>query len=191
MRDVLANAFSEASHLLSELCKDDKFFDRLSELGKKIVQSLQANAPILIAGNGGSMADAMHFAEEWTGRFRESRRPYPVMALSDPTYLTCVANDFGYEEVFARGVEAFARQEGLVVLLTTSGNSKNLIHAAKAAESIGCFCAALTGKGGGELSKVVSLAIDFPGETSDRVQELQMLALHALIEAAEGELGRT
>ena len=188
MREVLEGAFADAQSILASVLATPEVFDGLIRLSESIIRSFQDGAPILIAGNGGSMADAMHFAEEWTGRFRANRRAYPVLALSDPTYLTCVANDFGFDEVFARGVQAFGKREGLLILLTTSGQSRNLLRAAEVAQEIGMTSVALVGRGGGALLDLVSFAICFPGETSDRIQELQMLALHAVIEATEPKL---
>jgi len=135
------------------------------------------------------MADAMHFAEEWTGRFRNDRRPLPAMALSDPTHLTCVANDFGFDHVFSRMVEAFARPEDLVILLSTSGNSSNLLKAAEAAKKAQASVVGLLGRDGGKLAPLCDLTLIAPGGRSDRIQELHMLLLHAVIDAVEHRLG--
>ena len=134
------------------------------------------------------MADAMHFAEEWTGKFRAERDPYPVLALSDPTHMSCTANDFGFDEVFARGVRAFSSPGDMLFVLSTSGNSANLVRAAEAAKAIGVRTVGFLGKGGGRLGGMCDLSIIAPGTTSDRIQELHMLALHTLIEVVEKRL---
>ena len=131
----------------------------------------------------------MHFAEEWTGRFMNDRAPMPAIALCDPTHLTCVSNDFGFEHVFSRMVSALASDKDLVLLLSTSGNSPNLLLAAEAARQRGAKLVALLGKGGGKLAPICDLAIDFPGGRSDRIQELHMQTLHAVIDDVEHRLG--
>ena len=135
------------------------------------------------------MADAMHFCEEFSGRFRNDRPPYPAIALSDPTHLTCVANDYGYEYVFSRQVEALGHDGDCLLVLSTSGNSASIVRATQAAKERKMTAIGFLGKGGGEVAALCDIAIVAPGATSDRIQELHMLALHALIEAVELELG--
>lgn len=146
---------------------------------------------MLTCGNGGSMCDAMHFAEEWSGRFRSDRRPYPALALSDPAHMSCVANDYGFESVFARQVEALAQPGDVLVLLSTSGNSPNIVAAARAGKTAGASVIGLLGKGGGEARELCDVVIHAPGENSDRIQELHMLALHVIIEVVEKRLGHS
>ncbi len=151
--------------------------------------TLTGGGRLLACGNGGSMCDAMHFAEEWTGRFRANRRALPALAFSDPSQLTCIANDFGYDEVFARQVEAHGRAGDLLVLLSTSGNSPNCLRAAAAARERRVGTVALLGKGGGRLRDQVDLAIVVPrAETSDRIQEVHIQILHIVIESVERRL---
>jgi D-sedoheptulose 7-phosphate isomerase len=135
------------------------------------------------------MCDAMHFAEEWSGRFRHDRPPYAAIALSDPAHMSCVANDYGFEHVFSRQVEALGRKGDVLVLLSTSGKSPNIVLAAETAKRVGVSVIGLLGKGGGEVRPLCDVVIHAPGETSDRIQELHMLALHVLIEMVEAELG--
>jgi D-sedoheptulose 7-phosphate isomerase len=161
----------------------------VSDISVKLANVFRNGGKVLIAGNGGSLADAMHFAEEWTGRYRNSRQPFPAMALADPTHLTCVANDFGYEVGFSRMITAFAKPEDMVILLTTSGNSQNLLLAADAAHDKGAVVVGFLGRGGGPLLEKCDMVFMAPGETSDRIQEIHMLCLHILIEATEIELG--
>ena len=136
----------------------------------------------------GSACDAMHFAEEFTGRYRKDRKPLPVMHLADPSHVTCVANDFGFEEIFSRNVEAFGKPGDWLVCLSTSGNSKNIIRAYESAKSIGVNTLALLGKSGGELKGKCDYEFVVPGKTADRIQEIHMLILHVLIEGIEREL---
>lgn len=179
-------SFSDAADALAAFRKDQGAQAALTRLADWLAESLRHGHKALIAGNGGSMADAMHFAEEWTGRFRKDRRPYPAMALGgDPTHLTCVGNDYGFDYVFSRGVEAFAQPGDVLILLSTSGNSNNLILAAEAAKLRSVPVVGFLGRGGGKLLPLCDLVVMAPGETSDRIQEIHMMALHVLIEVVE------
>ncbi len=144
---------------------------------------------LLIAGNGGSLCDAMHFAEELTGIFRLKRKALPAIALSDPGHLSCMANDVGYHDVFSRGVEALGREGDVFVALTTSGNSQNLIHAVEMAKAMGLKTISFLGKTGGKLKGVSDLEWIINGFSySDRIQEAHMTAIHIIIEMIEHEL---
>jgi D-sedoheptulose 7-phosphate isomerase len=135
------------------------------------------------------MCDAMHFAEEWTGRFRGDRRALPAVAFSDPSQLTCIANDFGYDEVFARQVAALGRKGDLLVAISTSGNSPNILRACEVAKERGLTVVGLLGKGGGKLLSRVDIPIVVPlASTSDRIQEVHIKVLHIVIEAVERRL---
>lgn len=189
MPDAFEGAFLAAAHTLDALRSDAILLKLLSELAADLETVVRSRGKIMIAGNGGSMADAMHFAEECTGRFRRDREPIAAIALADPTHLSCVANDYGYEHVFSRLVRAYGGPEDHFILLSTSGESANLIEAAKAARERGIATTGLLGRNGGTLKQEVDRAIIFPGEGSDRIQEVQMLALHALVESLERRLG--
>ncbi|MBV6458065.1 MAG: Phosphoheptose isomerase 1 [Fimbriimonadaceae bacterium] len=189
MPDAFEGAFRSATAALEALRQDADLLVQLSDLASDLETTIQKGGKILVAGNGGSMADAMHFAEECTGRFRRDREPIAALALTDPTHLSCVANDYGYEQVFRRLVTAYGRPGDHLILLSTSGKSPNLIEAASAAKSGNVGVTALLGRGGGPLRDVVTRAIIFPGEGADRIQELHMLALHALVESLESRLG--
>ena len=141
---------------------------------------------LLVAGNGGSLCDATHFAEELTGIFREVRPALPAISLSDPGHLTCVANDLGFDQVFSRAIEAYGKPGDIFVGLTTSGRSPNMILAFERAKELGLKTIAFLGKGGGELKGVADLELMIDGfSTSDRIQEAHMVAIHTLIECVE------
>jgi D-sedoheptulose 7-phosphate isomerase len=144
---------------------------------------------IIIAGNGGSLCDAMHFAEELTGQFRKPRQALPAIALSEPGHLTCVSNDFGFDHVFSRGVEAFGKSGDIFIGLTTSGNSENIVKAFAAAKERGLKTIAFLGKEGGRLRGQADLELIINGfPTSDRIQEAHMAAIHMIIELVEYHL---
>lgn len=154
-----------------------------------IVECFQKGGKLLIAGNGGSLCDAMHFAEELTGVFRNKRKALPAIALSCPGHLTCTGNDLGFDSVFARGVEAYGQGPDLFIALTTSGNSPNLIEAVKMAQTKGLKTIAFLGKSGGTLKGMSTLEWCVEGfKYSDRIQEAHMAAIHIIIEMVESQL---
>ena len=160
-----------------------------AEFADLAFEALSDGKKLLACGNGGSMCDAMHFAEEWTGRFRGDRDPLPALAFSDPAQLTCIANDFGFDEVFARQVAAHGREGDLLVVLSTSGESPNILRALEEARARGVKTIGLLGKGGGAALTLSDVAIVVPSATtSDRIQELHINVLHAVIEAVERRL---
>ncbi len=144
---------------------------------------------IIAAGNGGSLCDAVHLAEEFTGFYRQYRRALPAIALSDPGHITCTGNDIGFEWIFSRGIEALAQPNDIFIGLSTSGNSANMINAFEAAKKIGLKTIAFLGKGGGKLKGKADLELSINGfSTSDRIQEAHMAALHIIIEMVEYQL---
>jgi D-sedoheptulose 7-phosphate isomerase len=154
-----------------------------------IVDCYQKQGKLLIAGNGGSLCDATHFAEELTGYFRTPRPALPAIAIADPAHLTCVGNDAGFHTVFARGVEAYGQKGDIFILLSTSGNSKNLIKAVETAKEKELFTIAFLGKGGGALKGACNLEWIVNGFSfSDRIQEAHMTAIHIIIERTEALL---
>jgi D-sedoheptulose 7-phosphate isomerase len=159
------------------------FIDNLAHM---IAECLCDNKKVLIAGNGGSLCDAMHFAEELTGFFRKKRRALAAIALADVAHMSCVGNDLGYEHVFARAIEAYGQEGDVFIALSTSGNSTNLVLACKRAKELGLKTAALLGRGGGSTRGICDLELIIKGcTTSDRVQEAHMAALHICIEMVE------
>lgn len=185
MTERLLASLDEAAEVLRSLREDPERLGALTTITERLVATLRSGSKVLVCGNGGSMADAMHFAEEWTGRFRTDRRPYAVIALSDPAHITCVANDYGFEEVFARMVRALGRPGDILILLSTSGRSANLVRAAVAAQEADMQVVGFLGRDGGDILPICDQSVVMPGKTSDRIQELHMLALHCLIELAE------
>lgn len=163
--------------------------DFMLAAAKMIASCFKSGNKVIIAGNGGSLCDASHFAEELTGFFREHRRPLPAIALSEPGHITCTANDLSFEWVFARGVEAYGKPEDIFIGLTTSGNSPNIVKAIEVAKHRGLKTIAFLGKGGGKLKGVSDLEFSVDGfKTSDRIQEAHMAAMHLIIEIVEYHL---
>jgi len=144
---------------------------------------------VIIAGNGGSACDAMHFAEEFTGRFRKDRQPLPVLSLNDPAHITCVGNDYGFNDIFARSVDAFGKTDDIFIAISTSGNSENIIKAVAKAREKGMYVVCLLGRDGGQLKNVGDYNLIVDGQYSDKIQEVHMAILHILIESVEENLG--
>lgn len=184
-----AAAFIEARRVLDEFLCTRGNLDIIEQLAELLHRQLAGGHKVLACGNGGSACEAMHFAEELTGRFRGDRAPLAAMACGDPGHITCTANDFGYEHIFARWVQALGRPGDVLILLSTSGNSPNLLHAAHAARHRHMISVALLGRGGGRLRGVCDHELIVPGHTPDRIQELHLLILHALVEGVERLMG--
>jgi len=161
---------------------------QIEAMAKQMAAVLLQKGKLIAFGNGGSMCDAIHFAEELSGRFNKDREALPAIALSDPGYLSCVANDYGWDNVFARGVEAFALKGDLVLGISTSGNSSNIINALETAKRKECFTASLLGKEGGKLKGSCDYEIIVPSDNTARIQEIHGIIIHLLIELIEYEL---
>lgn len=188
-RDHVRASFDDALATLQAFLAAPESLANVARFADSAAETLQRGGLLMACGNGGSMCDAMHFAEEWTGRFRKDRAALAAVAFSDPSQLTCIANDFGFDEVFARQVDALGKPGDLLVLLSTSGNSPNCIRAIEAARRKGVATVGLLGKGGGKLLPLVDIPIVVPlAETSDRIQEVHIKILHIAIEAVERRL---
>jgi len=185
VKEIFRDSLTEARVCLDEFLADEAALTGLAGIANLVCESYRAGGKVLIAGNGGSMADALHFAEEMTGRFRADRRPLAALALAEATHLSCVANDYGFDHIFGRLVEAFGRPGDVLILLSTSGNSSNTLLAAGAARDRGMRVVALLGRDGGKLRALCDSSVIAPGKTPDRIQEIHMLALHILVEAIE------
>lgn len=182
-------ALLEAREALDHLLADEAALEAVDAAGALMADTIRAGGRIFSCGNGGSLCDAMHFAEEMTGRYRKNRRPYAATAIADASHLACVANDFGYEEVFSRYVEGVARPGDVLLGITTSGTSRNVVRAAEAARRMGVKVVALTGRAGSPITELSDVAIVTPGgRWADRVQELHIKCIHILIELVERRL---
>ena len=188
IKTVWQNSLQEASQLLAQFLNEPGTIGLLETFSQTLIKAYENKASVFICGNGGSHCDAMHFAEELTGRYQKDRRPLGALALGDASHVTCVTNDYGFEHIFSRQLEALARKGDILIGLSTSGNSKNLIVAFEKAKSLGISTVALLGKGGGPLKAVSDLSIVVPGKTSDRIQEIHMTILHTVIETIERRL---
>ena len=180
-------AFNDATRLHAQFATQANA-DATAHIAAQMIYSLRAGNKLLACGNGGSLCDAAHFVEELTGRFRNDRPPIAAIACTDPGHITCTANDYGFDHVFSRWVTALARPGDCLLLLSTSGNSANIIAAAHAAKAIGCPVFGLGGKGGGALAPLCNVCVICPGATADRIQELHKLVLHTLVELIEAGL---
>lgn len=185
MKELIKNSVEEAIAASRQLSTPEAI--AFIESSAAMLAAAFANGnKVIIAGNGGSLCDASHFAEELTGNFRKHRKALPAISLADPGHITCVGNDFGYEWIFARGIEAHGKPGDVFVGLTTSGNSPNMIKAFETAAALGLHTIAFLGKEGGKLKGVADLELCIHGfSTSDRIQEAHMAAIHILIEMTE------
>ncbi|MFN7570950.1 MAG: D-sedoheptulose 7-phosphate isomerase [Betaproteobacteria bacterium] len=182
-------ALEDAAAALAALLTNNAMLARIEAAGALLADTFAAGGRVYSCGNGGSMCDAMHFAEELTGRYRDNRPGYGATAIADPGHLTCVGNDYGYEQVFARYVQAHGRAGDVLLAITTSGTSKNIIAAAKVARERGVKVIGLTGRDGTPIVELSDIAIVTPGgKYADRVQELHIKVIHILIELVERRL---
>lgn len=188
MKNHILNSVEDAIRA-SLYLKEAESIQFMEMAALEIASCFQKGRKILIAGNGGSLCDAMHFAEEFTGIFRGKRKALPALALSDPGHLSCTANDLGYQDVFSRAIEAFGKAEDIFIALTTSGNSLNLVQAVAYAKERGLKTIAFLGKSGGKLKGMSDLEWRVDGFSySDRIQEAHMAAIHIIIEMVEKKL---
>ena len=189
LRNIITDGLAEAKSELDAFINDPLTAPSIMEAANLMAACLEHGGKIISCGNGGSLCDATHFAEELTGRFRDDRGPLPAMAINDPAYITCVGNDYSFEDVFSRWVEAFGKTGDILLAISTSGSSKNIIKAVEAARSLGMKVVALTSKKGkslAELADVVVAAPDAPH--SDRIQEIHIKVIHILIQSIESLL---
>ncbi len=188
MISFVKKSFQNSIELLEDFVSNADELEKVVSVAGHIANLFNNGNKVIICGNGGSSCDAMHFAEEFTGRFRKDRKALPVIALSDSSHITCVANDYGFEYVFSRGVEAYGTSGDLFIGLSTSGMSKNVIKAYEKAKTHGLSTCLLLGKDGGLLAHKADFEFIIPGETADRIQELHMMILHIIIEMVEREM---
>lgn len=190
-QDLIRNELNEAAQVLQAFMADAQNLVNIEAAATLIADSFRQQGKVLSCGNGGSHCDAMHFAEELTGRYRENRPGYAGIAISDPSHLSCVSNDFGYEYVFSRYVEAVGREGDVLLGISTSGNSGNIIRAIEVAKSKGIKTIALTGKDGGKMAGLADVEIRVPHfGYADRIQEVHIKIIHLLIQLIEKEMVR-
>lgn len=188
MRGII-NDFEESLDLLEQFISRQENFNAIRNAGDKMVYSLREGGKIISCGNGGSMSDAIHFAEELTGRFRNNRPSLPAIAISDPGYISCVANDYGYDHIFSRFLEGLGNKGDVLLAISTSGNSENVVQAATTAHERGMYVVALTGQHGGKLGQLADIEIRAPFSAyADRAQEIHIKIIHSLIHYIERTL---
>lgn len=179
MKDLITTELEESAKVLNDFLGDSKNIEAIEQAAELMAQAIQGGNKILSCGNGGSHCDAMHFAEELTGRYRENRKALPAIAISDPSHISCVSNDFGYEFVFSRYLEGVGQSGDVLLGLSTSGNSKNIINAFNTAKEKGIKTVALTGKDGGQLGPMADIEIRVPHRGyADRIQEIHIKVIH-------------
>jgi len=189
--DLIRDELNEAAKTLEQFLSQDANLNAIQQAAELLAASFKQGGKVLSCGNGGSHCDAMHFAEELTGRYREDRPGYPAIAISDVSHLSCVSNDFGYEFVFSRFIEAVGQSGDILLGISTSGNSGNIIRAINAARSKGMKVITLTGKDGGKMAGTADIEIRVPHfGYADRIQEIHIKIIHILIMLIEKEMER-
>ena len=190
MKELILKDLLEAQSALDRFISDHSTLDSISAAAAICTEALHNGNKIISCGNGGSLCDAAHFAEELTGRYRNDRQPFPAIAVNDPAFLTCVSNDYNYEDIFARYVQGVGCKGDVLLAISTSGRSVNVQKAAVAAEAKGMKVVALTGPVGNPLTELADVSICAPSSKhSDRIQEIHIKVIHILIHAIEAGLG--
>ncbi|WP_201985800.1 D-sedoheptulose 7-phosphate isomerase [Hymenobacter rubidus] len=182
LSDLIHAELTEARNVLDRFLADPAHVASIAAAAELIASSLQAGGKVLTCGNGGSLCDAQHFAEELSGRYRQNRRALAAIALTEASHMTCVANDFGFEFVFSRFVESLGQPGDVLLAISTSGNSPNILRAAEAARELGMQVVSLTGKDGGQLAGLSDVEIRVPhAGYADRIQEIHIKVIHIMI----------
>ncbi|MFP9230208.1 D-sedoheptulose 7-phosphate isomerase [Pectobacterium cacticida] len=188
-QDLIRSELKEAAETLNNFLRDEANIKSIQNAAVLLANAFKAGGKVISCGNGGSHCDAMHFAEELTGRYRENRPGYPAIAISDPSHLSCVSNDFGYDFVFSRYVESLGGKGDVLLGISTSGNSGNIIKAIAAAKAKGMKVITLTGKDGGKMAGTADVEIRVPHfGYADRIQEIHIKVIHILIQLIEKEM---
>lgn len=192
MNQRILSHFQEAMQTLQRFMEDAEQMNHIDRAAQAMLQAIKADGKILSCGNGGSHCDAMHFAEELTGRYRNHRPGIAAIAISDVSHISCVGNDYGYDQIFSRYVEAVGRKGDVLLAISSSGNSANVINAIEAAKAKGITVIGLTGKDGGKMAGLVDIEIRAPhSEYADRAQEIHIKVIHSLIDSIEVGLDYT
>lgn len=185
-QDLILNELKEAAKVLDQFLSNDANIQAINEAAMLMADAINAGNKLFSCGNGGSHCDAMHFAEELTGRYREDRKALPAIAISDPSHISCVSNDFGYDAIFSRYIEGLGKEGDVLVGISTSGNSNNILRAAAMAKQKKMKVVAFTGKNGGELAELADVEIRVPHfGYADRIQEIHIKVIHIIIQLIE------
>jgi D-sedoheptulose 7-phosphate isomerase len=191
VHQTIISELKEAATVLDRFINNEDNIRKISEAAQLMVAAINNDCKIISCGNGGSCCDAMHFAEELTGRYRENRQPIAAISISDPSHMSCVGNDYGYNEVFARFVQGVGKKGDVLLAITTSGNSANVIRAVEEAKKKGMKVIALTGKEGGAIKNLCDIAIIVEHDKfADRIQEIHIKIIHIFILLIEQMLGK-
>ncbi|TEW56028.1 D-sedoheptulose 7-phosphate isomerase [Psychromonas sp. RZ22] len=186
---IIKDELLEAQAVLENFLAEEKNLQNIENAASLLAESFKNDGKVLACGNGGSHCDAMHFAEELTGRYREHRPSYPAIAISDASHISCVGNDYGFEQIFARYLEGVGRRSDVLFCLSTSGNSANILNAITVAKSKGIKVIALTGKDGGKMAGLADVEIRVPHfGFADRIQEIHIKVIHILIYLIEKKM---
>lgn len=181
-------SLQEAQNTLNTFVEDPANLVLIDQAVNTFVNSFKNNGRVFSCGNGGSMCDSLHFAEELTGRYRKNRAPLPATGISEAGHITCIANDFGFEHIFSRFIEAWGQKGDVLLAISTSGNSANVIKAVEVAKSKGMKVVALLGKDGGKLKSMVDVPLIVNNPITDRIQEVHIKCIHIFIEGIERQL---
>jgi D-sedoheptulose 7-phosphate isomerase len=185
-QDFIKQQLLEARSVLDLFIENPDNMESIGKAAQAMSDCIRSGGKVISCGNGGSMCDAMHFAEELSGRFRDDRAPLAAISISDPSHLSCVGNDYGYNEVFARYISALGKAGDILLAISTSGNSQNVIRAIEAAKEKGMLVVGLTGKDGGKMASQCDVEIRAPySEYADRAQEIHIKVIHCLIGSIE------
>ena len=189
MKNSILSTLNESANILNVFISDESNVQKIASAVEIMVSSLENGGKIIACGNGGSLCDATHFCEELTARFRKNRKALPAVAINDPAFITCSVNDFNPQDVFARYIEAMGKNGDVLLAISTSGNSENVLRASKLAREMGIKIVALTGKSGGKLGEFADVEIRAPfSEYSDRAQEIHIKVIHILVQEIENLL---
>jgi D-sedoheptulose 7-phosphate isomerase len=190
IQEEIAGQFEESRKVLEEFISDTRSFSAIAGAAELMTEAMSRGNKIISCGNGGSMCDAMHFAEELTGRFRNNRKSLAAISISDPSFLSCVANDYGYDFVFSRFVEGMGQKGDVLLAISTSGNSENVLKAIESDKEKVMKVIGLTGKDGGKMAKICDVEIRAPHSVyADRAQEIHIKVIHNFIYLIEKGLG--
>lgn len=185
----IVSSFTDAQSTLQQFIADENNFHAIGKAGEILTTALKNGNKVISCGNGGSMCDAMHFAEELSGRYRNDRPALAAISISDPSHITCVGNDYGYDKIFSRYIEGLGKEGDVLLAISTSGNSKNILEAIHVARSKKMLVIGLTGKDGGRMKEICDIEIRAPhSEYADRAQEIHIKVIHTLIQFVESNL---